>query len=161
MSVDLNTYLNQTVEAKIITVDPDKKRLVLSVKEVEKEKARQERQALIDRIQVGDVMEGKVETITGYGAFIDLGNGISGLVHISQISQKRIQSVHEVLKEGDTVKVKVIAIKDGKLSLSMKALQENAEVNQSSKEETFHYKEDGKATTGLGSLLAGLHLDLK
>lgn len=157
---DLNTFLNQTVEAKLITVDPEKKRLVLSVKEVEREKAQQERQAQIARIQVGDVMEGKVETITGYGAFIDLGNGISGLVHISQISQKRIQSVHEVLKEGDDVKVKVIAVKDGKLSLSMKALQENTEVTQSAKEETFHYKEEGKATTGLGSILAGLKLDL-
>lgn len=157
---DLNTFLNQTVEAKIITVDPEKKRLVLSVKEVEREKAQQERQTQIARIQVGDVMEGKVETITGYGAFIDLGNGISGLVHISQISQKRIQSVHEVLKEGDDVKVKVIAVKDGKLSLSMKALQENTEVTQSAKEETFHYKEEGKATTGLGSILAGLKLDL-
>ncbi len=157
---DLNTFLNQTVEAKIITVDPEKKRLVLSVKEVEREKAQQERQAQIARIQVGDVMEGKVETITAYGAFIDLGNGISGLVHISQISQKRIQSVHEVLKEGDDVKVKVIAVKDGKLSLSMKALQENTEVTQSAKEETFHYKEEGKATTGLGSILAGLKLDL-
>ncbi len=158
---DLNTFLNQTVDAKIITVDTDKKRLVLSVKEVEKEKAKQEHQAKMARIQIGDIMEGKVETITGYGAFIDLGDGISGLVHISQISQKRIQSVHEVLKEGDTVKVKVIALKDGKLSLSMKALAENTEPAQSAKEETFNYKEDGKATTGLGSLLAGLKLDLK
>ena len=158
---DLNTFLNQMVDAKIITVDTDKKRLVLSVKEVEKEKAKQEHQAKMARIQIGDIMEGKVETITGYGAFIDLGDGISGLVHISQISQKRIQSVHEVLKEGDTVKVKVIALKDGKLSLSMKALAENTELAQSAKEETFNYKEDGKATTGLGSLLAGLKLDLK
>lgn len=158
---DLNTFLNQTVEAKIITVDADKKRLVLSVKEVEKEKAQQERQARIARIQIGDVMEGTVETITGYGAFIALGDGISGLVHISQISQKRIQSVQEVLKQGDTVKVKVIALKDGKLSLSMKALAENTEPVSSAKEETFDYKEDGKATTGLGSLLAGLKLDLK
>ena len=158
---DLNTFLNQTVEAKIITVDADKKRLVLSVKEVEKEKAQQERQARIARIQIGDVMEGTVETITGYGAFIALGDGISGLVHISQISQKRLQSVQEVLKQGDTVKVKVIALKDGKLSLSMKALAENTEPVTSAKEETFDYKEDGKATTGLGSLLAGLKLDLK
>ena len=157
---DLNTYLNQTVEAKIITVDPNKKRLVLSVKEVEKEKARQEHEELMARIQVGDVMDGKVETITGYGAFVDLGNGISGLVHISQISPKRIQSVHEVLKEGDPVKVKVIAIKDGKLSLSMKALQDNAPAENTSKEESFHYKEEGQATTGLGSILAGLKLDL-
>ena len=158
---DLNTFLNQTVEAKIITVDKDKKRLVLSVREVEKAKKEQERQAQIARIQVGDVMEGTVETITGYGAFIALGDEISGLVHISQISPKRIQSVHEVLKEGDPVKVKVIAVKDGKLSLSMKALQDADAPVSSAREETFHYKEDGKAATGLGSILAGLHLDLK
>ena len=157
---DLNTYLHQTVEAKIITVDAQKKRLVLSVKDVEKEKAQQERQAQIARIQIGDVLEGKVETITGYGAFVDLGSGISGLVHISQISQKRIQSVHEVLKEGDSVKVKVIAIKDGKLSLSMKVLAENTETTEPAHEETFDYKEEGKATTGLGALLSGLKLDL-
>lgn len=156
---DLNPWLNETVNAKIITVDPDKKRLVLSVKEVEKDKARKEHLDRIARIQIGDIMEGTVETITGYGAFINLGNGISGLVHISQISQKRIQSVHEVLKEGDTVKVKVIAIKDGKLSLSMKVLQENTEPDQTPSEEVFDYKEDGKATTGLGALLAGLKLD--
>ncbi len=158
---DLNTFLNKTVSAKIITVDTDKKRLVLSVKEVEKEKAAKDKQEKMARIQIGDILDGKVETITAYGAFIDLGDGISGLVHISQISQKRIQSVNEVLKQGDAVKVKVIAIKEGKLSLSMKALQDAEEVTQKTSEDTFKYKEDGKATTGLGSLLAGLKLDLK
>lgn len=72
-------------------------------------------------------MEGTVETLQNYGAFIKLENGLSGLVHISQISQKRIKTPGEVLKAGDTVKVKVIGIKDGKISLSMKALEENAE----------------------------------
>lgn len=139
---DLNTYLNQTVEAKIITVDASKKRLVLSVREVLRDQKAQEKQEKFARIQIGDIMEGKVENITGYGAFIDLGEGLSGLVHISQISQKRIQSVHEVLKEGDTVKVKVIAIKDGKLSLSIKALQDKEEIPETA-EETFDYKEDG------------------
>ena len=158
---DLNEYLNKVVSAKIITADSDKKKLVLSVKAVERDKAAAEKQEKMARIQVGDIMEGKVETITAYGAFIDLGDDISGLVHISQISQKRVQSVHEVLKEGDPVKVKVIAIKDGKLSLSMKALQETQEVTRPAKEETFEYKETGKATTGLGSILAGLKLDLK
>ena len=158
---DLNTFLNKTVSAKIITVDTDKKRLVLSVKEVEKEKAAKDKWEKMARIQIGDILDGKVETITAYGAFIDLGDGISGLVHISQISQKRIQSVNEVLKQGDAVKVKVIAIKEGKLSLSMKALQDAEEVTQKTSEDTFKYKEDGKATTGLGSLLAGLKLDLK
>ena len=59
---------------------------------------------------------------TSYGAFVELGNGVSGLVHISQICEKRIRKPSEVLTVGDKVKVKVIAIKDGKLSLSIKAV---------------------------------------
>ena len=127
---DLNPWLNQTVEAKIITVDEAKKKLVLSAKAVAIEKAAEDKAAKINRVQVGDVFTGTVENITNYGAFIDLGDGLSGLVHISQISFKRLKSVHEVLKEGDSVKVKVIANKDGKLSLSIKALQENEEVTE-------------------------------
>lgn len=154
---DLNPWLNQTVEAKIITVDEAKKKLVLSAKAVAIEKAAEDKAAKINRVQVGDVFTGTVENITNYGAFIDLGNGLSGLVHISQISFKRLKSVHEVLKEGDSVKVKVIANKDGKLSLSIKALQENEEVTEIP-EEVFEYKEEGNASTGLGALLAGLKL---
>ena len=154
---DLNSWLNQTVEAKIITVDEAKKKLVLSAKAVAIEKAAEDKAAKINRVQVGDVFTGTVENITNYGAFIDLGDGLSGLVHISQISFKRLKSVHEVLKEGDSVKVKVIANKDGKLSLSIKALQENEEVTEIP-EEVFEYKEEGNASTGLGALLAGLKL---
>lgn len=154
---DLNPWLNQTVEAKIITVDEAKKKLVLSAKAVAIEKAAEDKAAKINRVQVSDVFTGTVENITNYGAFIDLGDGLSGLVHISQISFKRLKSVHEVLKEGDSVKVKVIANKDGKLSLSIKALQENEEVTEIP-EEVFEYKEEGSASTGLGALLAGLKL---
>ncbi len=154
---DLNPWLNQTVEAKIITVDEAKKKLVLSAKAVAIEKAAEDKAVKINRVQIGDVFTGTVENITNYGAFIDLGDGLSGLVHISQISFKRLKSVHEVLKEGDSVKVKVIANKDGKLSLSIKALQENEEVTEIP-EEVFEYKEEGNASTGLGALLAGLKL---
>ena len=154
---DLNPWLNQTVEAKIITVDEAKKKLVLSAKAVAIEKAAEDKAAKINRVQVGDVFTGTVENITNYGAFIDLGDGLSGLVHISQISFKRLKSVHEVLKEGDSGKVKVIANKDGKLSLSIKALQENEEVTEIP-EEVFEYKEEGSASTGRGALLAGLKL---
>lgn len=154
---DLNEWLNKPVQAKIITADADKKRLVLSAKAVAKEKAAEEKNAKIGQIKVGDVFEGTVDKITSYGAFIKLSEDISGLLHISQVSQKRIKSVHEVLKEGDTVKVKVIANKDGKLSLSAKALQDIQEVSEVP-EEVFDYKEDGEATTGLGSLLANLKL---
>ena len=154
---DLNEWLNKTVEAKIITADRDKNRLVLSAKAVAQEKAAEEKANKINQIKIGDVFEGTVDKITSYGAFIKLSDDVSGLLHISQISQKRIKSVHEVLKEGDTVKLKVIANKDGKLSLSAKALQENTEVSPMP-EDTPKYKSDGEATTTLGSLLANIKL---
>ena len=59
-----------------------------------------------------------------FGAFVDLGNGLSGLVHVSQISDKRIKSPSEVLKVGDEVKVRVRDVRDGKISLSMKTVNE-------------------------------------
>ena len=123
---DLNEWLNKKIRVRVITVDPEKKRLVLSARELLREKAAEERRSKLASVQVGLVTEGKVESIQPYGAFIDLGDGLSGLVHVSQISEKRIKSPDVVLKVGDTVKVKVIAIKDGKLSLSMKALNETA-----------------------------------
>ena len=92
-------------------------------------------------------------------AFVDLGNDISGLVHISQIAQKRIESPAEVLKAGQEVNVKVLKVENGKISLSMKALEEVAsEEEDTSGEEVVSYKDEGDATTGLGALLAGLKL---
>lgn len=155
---DLNSWLNKTVEAKIITVDPAQKKLVLSAKSVAWEKEAEEKRSKISLVKVGDVYQGKVEKIATYGAFVNLGEGLSGLVHISQISFKRLKSVHEVLKEGDTVNVKVIANKDGKLSLSIKALQEMDQV-MDAPEETIEYKEEGQAATNLGALLQGFKFD--
>ena len=76
-------------------------------------------------MEIGLVTEGTVESLQPYGAFVNLGDGLSGLVHISQICEKRIKKPSEVLAVGDTVKVKVTAIKDGKLSLSIKEATDN------------------------------------
>ena len=119
------------------------------------EEAKKERQAKFDSVKVGDVLEGKVDSIKDYGAFIDLGDGISGLLHVSQISNQRVKNPAAVLKEGESVKVKVTGIKDGKISLSKKALEENAEQKDPSK--GFKYVEKGVAST----LLAGLLKDIK
>ena len=155
---DLNDWLDKEVDVKIITVDEEKRRLVLSGRVVAQEKAAAEQQAMIDAIQVGEVFDGTVEKLTTYGAFIRLENGLSGLVHISQISTKRIKTPNEVLKTGDSVKVKVINKKDGKLSLSMKALQ-SGETHERAPRENFKFKSEGEASTALGSLLAGIKLD--
>ncbi len=100
--------------------------------------------------------EGKVESIQPYGAFIDLGDGLSGLVHVSQISEKRIKSPDVVLKVGDTVKVKVIAVKDGKLSLSMKALNDVAA--EEIREEKVILPKSEELTTSLGDLFKNIKL---
>lgn len=156
---DTNVYLNKTVEAKVITADEEKNRLVLSVKEVLFEKRREEKERKINAIIPGSVVEGKVESLMPYGAFIDLGDGISGLVHISQIAQKRIESPGEVLKVGQEVKAKVLKVADGKISLSIKAAEDQEPAPKAKDEPAINYKDEGNATTGLGALLAGIKLD--
>lgn len=151
---DLNSWLKKNIEAKIVDLDFEKERLVLSRKAVLLDRAMEEKRQRIDLIAPGSILTGTVETIKPYGAFLDLGDGISGLVHISQISQKRIKTPGEVLSLGDTVEVKVLKVEDGKLSLSIKALEE-AVKEPVAEEETFDYKEEGDASTSLASLLSG------
>ncbi|MDY4835221.1 S1 RNA-binding domain-containing protein [Frisingicoccus sp.] len=156
---DLNEWLNKTVDVKIITVDPEQKRLVLSGRVVEQEKAEAEKAAQIDAVSVGDIFDGTVEKITSYGAFIRLENGLSGLVHISQMSTKRIKTPNDAVQIGDSVKVKVIQKKEGKLSLSMKALMTEEAPERTYEKETVHFKSEGDAATSLGALLAGIKLN--
>ncbi len=151
---DLETYLLQDIEVRVIDVDQANNRLVLSAREILKEKEQQARAEQIANIKIGTVMEGTVETLQNYGAFVKLENGLSGLVHISQISQKRIKTPGEVLKAGDTVKVKVIGIKDGKISLSMKALEEV----QEEVEEKVEIPKSENIGTSLGDLFKNIKL---
>ena len=155
---DTEEYLNKPLTVQVIDVDKAKKRLVLSAKELLREKADEDRRNKISNIEVGFVTEGTVESLQPYGAFVDLGNGISGLVHISQICEKRIKKPSEAVNVGDKVKVKVIAIKDGKLSLSIKEASDL--MAKEVEEETFELPESGEeATTSLGSLFANIKLD--
>ena len=131
---DLNEWLNKKIRVRVITVDPEKKRLVLSAREILRDEARAE----------------------DYGAFIRLANGLSGLVHVSQISDKRVTSPEKVLKVGQDVQVKVIAIKDGKLSLSMKALL--VKEDEPAEDEHYTMPKSENISTNLGSLLANLKL---
>lgn len=121
---DLETFLLKDIDVQVIDVDQANNRLVLSARELLKAKEKEEREAQLASVQIGSVMKGVVETLQNYGAFVKLENGLSGLVHISQISQKRIKQPSDVLSIGDEIEVKVIGIKDGKISLSKKALEE-------------------------------------
>jgi len=124
---NLETFLLQDIEVQVIDVDQANNRLVLSARDILRKKERAAREEEIRNVKIGSVMSGKVETLQNYGAFVKLENGLSGLVHVSQISQKRIKTPGEVLKVGDTVEVKIIGVKDGKISLSMKALKDPVE----------------------------------
>lgn len=155
---DANEYLNRHIQVQVIDVNKEEKKLILSAKEILREKAEEERKNKISNIQPGFVTEGIVESLQPYGAFVDLGNGVSGLVHISQICEKRIRKPSEVLAVGDKVKVKVTAVKDGKLSLSIKEATDM--MAKEVEEEKIEIPQSGEeATTSLGSLFANIKLN--
>lgn len=153
---ELPDWVGKKLQVRVITADPENNKLVLSARDVlreEQEKAKAEKAAAI---QVGLVTEGQVESLKDYGAFVDLGDGVTGLLHVSQISNKRVKSPADVLKEGQTVKVQVIAVKDGRISLSMKAIEaEKQERREKQERDDFraNYKESGAATSSFGELL--------
>ncbi|HJA93229.1 MAG TPA: S1 RNA-binding domain-containing protein [Candidatus Eisenbergiella merdipullorum] len=155
---NLDEWVGRQVEARVITVDEEKKRLVLSVKEVEKERREEETNHKIAMLAPGTVMEGVVESLMPYGAFVSLTDGLSGLVHISQISQRRIKKPSEVLKVGDKVKVKILNTNNNKISLSMKAVEENTEAGENEEVHAAQYSSREEATTSLGDLLKNLKL---
>ena len=151
---DLETYLLKDIEVQVIDVDQANNRLVLSAREILKEKEKKAREEQIANLKIGTVLEGTVETLQNYGAFVKLENGLSGLVHVSQISQKRVKVPSDVLNVGDKVTVKVIGIKDGKVSLSMKALEE---VKEEPEEKVVIPKSENIGTS-LGDLFKNIKL---
>jgi len=155
---DTSAWVGKEIEVKVITVDQSKEKLVLSGKSVARDKSEAERRHKISMLVPGTVVEGVVETIMPYGAFVSLGNGLSGLVHVSQICQKRISSPNEVLKVGQKIQAQILNTNDNKISLSMKVLEdvmaeapENAEVLADVEE----YGDHEEIGTSLGSLFAG------
>lgn len=155
---DVDTFVNKTLDVTPITVDKEHNKLVLSAKVVLKKRQEEEIARKMSHLIPGDVYEGKVDSIMPYGAFIDLGDGLSGLLHISRISQKRLNSPSEVLKVGQQVKVKLLKVEDGKISLSMKELEDTMDSVETDEVEVIEYKEDD-ISTSLGSLLSGIKLD--
>lgn len=154
---DTEEYLNKKIQVQVLDMDKESKKLILSAKEILREKAEEERRKRISNIEPGLVTEGVVESLQPYGAFVDLGNGLSGLVHISQICEKRLKKPSEVLSVGEKVKVKVIAVKDGKLSLSIKEASDL--MAKDIEEETYEVPDEGQqATTSLASLFANIKL---
>lgn len=139
---DTESYVGMAVDAVIITVNPHEQKLVLSAKEIEKERALEEKTQQIGQLKVNSIVDGTVEKIAPYGAFIDIGEGLTGLCHISQITNKFIKSPKEVLKLGDSVKAKIIKIEGDRISLSIKAIMED---EADSGEEQYEIPEEYRA----------------
>ena len=155
---DTESWIGKEIKVKVITVDAEANKLVLSGKAVARAAAETERNHKISMLVPGSILEGTVESLMPYGAFVSLGDGLSGLVHISQICERRIKKPSEVLKEGQKVKVKVLNTNDGKISLSMKALEEEM-IDTEPVEELSSYTSNESVGSSLGALLSGLKFD--
>ena len=153
---NLKDYVGRTLTVRVVTADKAANKLVLSARELLKEKAAMEKAEKVKAVEVGQVLYGKVSSIKDYGAFIDLPDGLSGLLHISEVSEKRVTRLDKVLSVGQEVRVKVKGIKDSKISLSMKDFEE--EDREEAREELSHYDGGGELTTSFGDLLKGLKI---
>lgn len=140
----------QDVKVKVLSVDRDNERISLSIKETLPGPWSQ----IGEKVKQGDVLEGKVQRLVSFGAFVEILPGVEGLVHISQISNKHIGTPHEVLEEGQTVKVKVLDVNESeeRISLSMRELEEAPKVDQ---EDFRQYQAKEEPSTGfqLGDLI--------
>ncbi|MBE3568590.1 MAG: 30S ribosomal protein S1 [Bacillales bacterium] len=118
---DFEDYKGKTLTFKIVELDEEKNRLILSHRAVVEEEKQKAKKKLLDEIQPGDVLEGKVQRLTDFGAFVDIG-GVDGLVHISQLSHEHVEKPSDVVEEGETVKVKVLSVDrdNERISLSIK-----------------------------------------
>ncbi|BBW95805.1 30S ribosomal protein S1 [Geobacillus icigianus] len=118
---DFSDYKGKTLAVKVVELDREKNRVILSHRAVVEEEQERQQKELLSRLEPGQVLDGVVRRIADFGVFVDVG-GFDGLVHISQLSHTRVAHPADVVKEGDAVKVKVLAVdpENGRLSLSIK-----------------------------------------
>ena len=138
---DTAPYQGKKIQVKIIEVDEERKKLILSAKEIATQAYMEQQAEQVKKLQVGSVVEGTVESLQNYGAFVDLGDGIKGLLHISEISHERISHPKAVLRTGQKVNVMIIRTENGKVSLSMKAIEaaKEEEVEEEAREYRSEY----------------------
>lgn len=118
---DFSDYKGKTLKLMVVELDQEKNRVILSHRAVIEKEQEEKKQQVLQSIQPGDVLEGTVQRLASFGAFVDIG-GIDGLVHISQLSHAHVDKPSDVLQEGEKVKVKVLAVDrdNERVSLSIK-----------------------------------------
>jgi small subunit ribosomal protein S1 len=123
---NLEEFTGQTLECKVIELNRSRNNVVLSRRAVLEEERKEVREQILDRLQPGQVVEGKISNIVDFGAFVDL-DGIDGLIHISELSWSHVNHPSEVVSIGDTVRIKVLDIDRDRqrISLGLKQTQED------------------------------------
>ncbi|MDW7897206.1 30S ribosomal protein S1 [Enterococcus faecium] len=143
--------VNDEVNVKVLSINPEQERVSLSIKDTQPGPWSE----IDTKAPVGAVLDGTVKRLTSFGAFVEVFPGVEGLVHISQISHKHIATPHEVLHEGDEVKVKVLEIhpEEHRIALSIKALEEKPASKEEPKNvESYELPEENTGFT-MGDIL--------
>jgi len=118
---ELEKLVGQTLSLSVITADPKDGKLIFSEKNLDNEARRE----LVDKYNLGDIVDGEVTGAVDFGIFVKLEEGLEGLVHISELDWALVENPRELYRPGDKVKAKITEIKEGKVSLSIKALKPN------------------------------------
>lgn len=121
---DFSDYKGKTLTVKIIDLDKEQNRIILSHRAVVEEEQEKKKQELLQSLKAGEVVDGTVQRITDFGAFVDIG-GVDGLVHISEVAHTHVDKVSDVLSEGDQIKVEILSVdpEQERISLSYKNTQ--------------------------------------
>jgi len=117
----LKSFINQPLKTKVIDINEKEEKLIVSEKAAWNDKQKK----VISKFTVGDKVDGKVTGVVDFGAFVEFGDGLEGLVHISELAWQRIDNPRDVIKVGDNVKAEIIDIENTKISLSIKKLQKD------------------------------------
>jgi small subunit ribosomal protein S1 len=127
----LKQYVGQTFEAKVIDIDEREEKLIVSEKAAWEEKQRD----VLSQYPVGSIIEGTVTVIPPFGAFVQFGEGLEGLIHISELSEERVEKPSDVIKKGDKPKAMVISVdkEAKKIALSIKAAAHGGEYKSTDK----------------------------
>jgi len=118
---ELKKLVGKKIAVMIITALPKEGKLIFSEKNIEKKT----KQRIVDQYSVGDTCSGEITGIVDFGIFVKIEDGLEGLVHISEVDWTLVENPRALYKVGEKIQVKVIEVKDGKISLSIKALKEN------------------------------------
>lgn len=140
---DFSDYKGRTLSLKVVELDKEQNKVILSHRAVLEEELAKKKQEVLEKLRVGDVIEGKVQRLTDFGAFVDVG-GVDGLVHVSEIGWHHVDKPSDVLKEGDVVKVKILNVD-----------KDNERISLSIKETTQGPWDEAKSRFSVGNIVEG------